>query len=377
VTHVLVAWLISQGAKDWLSGDDLKNLARTGTPSPPGGELTDAEATATQQLEDWIASHIRAFEFFGGVPAILVPEHLKAGVTRSCRYGPDINPTYHDLSVHYGTVVIPARPKKPKDKAKVENAVLIAERWILAALRHHRFFSLNQANEAVREKLIEFNNRKFQKLDTTRSQRFEDLDRPALRPLPPSRYELARWSKARVNCDYHVEVAGYFYSVPYQLVGHLVEVRQTQATIEVLHKGRRVASHARSHGKRGATTLADHMPRAHREHLEWTPSRLLHWAEQTRPSVARLVGMLLENARHPDQAHRPCLGLLRLGHRYGSKRLEAASRRAIAMGACSYKSVRSILETKLDQETPVPPEVGALAPWPLEHANVRGPDYYQ
>ncbi len=247
----------------------------------------------------------------------------------------------------------------------------------MAALRNHRFFSVAQANEAVQEKLEEFNRRRFQKLDTNRAERFEDLDRPALRPLPASSFELTRWSKKRVTRDYHVEVSEHFYSVPYQLVGQLVEIRETERAIEVLFKGKRVASHPRSGELGRATTVKEHMPRAHREHLEWTPSRLLHWAEQTGPSVARRVELLLEGARHPEQAYRSCLGLLRLGRSYGIERLEAACRRALVMGACSFKSVRSILATQLDQEPLALEEVPVPAEWPLEHVNVRGPDYYQ
>ena len=241
--------------------------------SPPWGPATTAyaEATFSQTLPDWIKSHIRALEFFGGVPQILVPDNLKSGVTHPCRYEPDVNPTYLDLARHYGTTVIPARPGKPKDKAKVESAVLIVERWILAALRNHRFFSLAELNQAIAEKLTVFNQRPLQKMKVSRAHLFETIDKPALAPLPAHRYEFAQWKKATVNIDYHVEVDRHYYSVPYQLRGKKLDVSMTATTIAVFHKNRRVASHPRSHRKYGHTTLTEHMPKAHQKHLAVDP----------------------------------------------------------------------------------------------------------
>jgi transposase len=247
-----------------------------------------AEATASQKLPDWIKSHIRALEFFGGVPQILVPDNLKSGVTHPCRYEPDVNPTYLDLARHYGITVIPARPGKPKDKAKVESSVLIVERWILAALRNHRFFSLAELNQAISEKLIIFNQRPLQKMKVSREHLFETIDRPALAALPAHPYEFAQWKKAAVNIDYHVEVDRHYYSVPHQLRGKKLDVSMTATTIAVFHKNRRVASHARSHRKYGHTTLAEHMPKAHQRHLQWTPSRIIHWAGKTGPCTQRV-----------------------------------------------------------------------------------------
>jgi transposase len=261
---------------------------------------TFAEATLTQDLPSWIQSHVHAFEFFNGVSEILIPDNLKTGVTHPCRYEPDINPTYLDLAEHYGCAVIPTRTAKPKDKAKVESAVLIAERWILAALRNRTFFSLEELNPAIREKLREFNQRKFQKLDTTRQELFENLDRPALKPLPEKPYEYAEWKKATVNIDYHIEIDHHYYSVPYQLVKQPVEVRLTPTTVEVLFKHRRIASHARSYRKGGFTTLKEHMPKAHQQYLEWTPSRIIHWAAQTGPHTEKLVTQILESKPHPQ-----------------------------------------------------------------------------
>ena len=339
---------------------------------------TFAEASWSQDLPSWIQSHVHAFEFFNGVPEILVPDNLKAGVTHPCRYEPDINPTYADLAEHYGTVVIPARVRKARDKAKVESAVLIGERWILAALRNHRFFSLEEANQAISAKLKELNNRKFQKLDTTRKELFENLDRPALKPLPQTPYEYADWKKARVNIDYHIEVDGHYYSVPYQLVKESVEVRFTSTTVEVLFKNRRVASHHRSYPQGSFTTLKEHMPKAHQQYLEWTPSRIIRWAAQTGPHTEKLVTQILESKPHPQQGFRSCLGIIRLGKQYSPQRLEAACAYALSIHGFSYKSVQSILKNGLDQKpTLLPKRESSTLPLPLQHPNIRGKEYYQ
>ncbi len=339
---------------------------------------TFAEATLTQDLPSWIQSHVRAFEFFNGVAEILVPDNLKTGVTHPCRYEPDINPTYADLAEHYGTVVIPTRIAKPKDKAKVESAVLLAERWILAALRNHRFFSLAEVNQALTEKLKDFNHRKFQKLNTTRRELFENLDRPALKPLPETPYEYADWKKAKVNIDYHIEVDGHYYSVPYQLVKESVEIRFTSTTVEVLFKNRRVASHARCYRRGGYTTLKEHMPKAHQQYLEWTPSRIIRWAAQTGPHTEKLITQILESKPHPQQGFRSCLGIIRLGKQYSPDRLEAACAYALSIHGFFYKSVQSILKNGLDQKpTLLPKREESTLPLPLPHPNIRGKEYYQ
>jgi transposase len=339
---------------------------------------TFAEATLSQDLPSWIQSHVHAFEFFHGVPEILIPDNLKTGVTHPCHYEPDINPTYLNLAEHYGTVVIPARVRKAKDKAKVESAVLIAERWILAALRNRTFFSLEELNEAIREKLKDFNLRRFQKLNTTRKDLFENLDRPALKPLPEKPYEYAEWKKARVNIDYHIEIDGHYYSVPYQLVKESVEVRFTPTTIEVLFKNRRVASHPRSYRKGGFTTLKEHMPKAHQQYLEWTPSRIIRWAQQLGPNTEKLVTQILERKPHPQQGFRSCLGIIRLGKLYSQERLEAACAYAISIQGFFYKSVQSILKNRLDQKhTLLPIREESTLLLPLPHPNIRGKEYYQ
>jgi transposase len=334
---------------------------------------TYCEATWTQSLPDWIASHVRAFRYLGGVPEVLVPDNLKAGVTSPHLYEPDLNPTYQEMAKHHTVAVVPARSGRPKDKAKVEAGVLVAERWILARLRNREFFSLAELNAAIAELLEELNAAPFQKLPGSRRSLFEDLDRPALRPLPAVPYEYAEWTKVRVHIDYHVQVAKHYYSVPYQLVGKQCEARATAATVEIIHRGRRVASHARSARKGGYTTVREHMPPQHRALVEWTPQRLVSWAAQAGEATAALVSHILEHRPHPQQGFRPCLGVMRLGKRYGQDRLEAACRRAVASRAYSYRSVESILKNGLDQQPlPEPPRPKP----PIEHDNVRGADYY-
>ena len=335
-----------------------------------------AEATLEEDLRSWIEAHVHAYEYFGGVPAATVPDNTKTGVTSPCYYEPDLNPTYHEMAKHYGTAILPARIRKPKDKAKVENAVLIVQRWILAALRNCTFYSIEQVNEAVEEKLEEINNRPFQKLDGTRKELFEELDKPALMPLPSRRYYYARWSKARVNIDYHVEVDKHFYSVPYKFARKMVEVRLTTNTVEFFLKGNRIASHRRSFYRHSHSTITEHMPKSHQRYLEWTPSRIINWASKNGPSTARLVEQILAARPHPEQGFRSCLGILRLGKKYDGKRLEAACNRALAIKSYSYKSVKSILATGLDK-TPIEPGLKVKPSAPIQHENIRGSDYYR
>ena len=335
---------------------------------------TYAEARLSQSLADWTAAHVNAFAFFSGVPEIVVPDNLKAGVTKACRYEPELNPTYAELARYYGIAIIPARIKHPKDKAKAESAVGFAERFILAALRNRTFFSLAELNAAIAEKLTELNNRKFQKLDASRRELFEQLDKPALKGLPAHRWEYAWWKRATVNIDYHIELEHHYYSVPYQLVGKSVDVRVTAATVEVLYKNKRVASHRRSAHKGGFTTVAEHMPERHKKYLEWTPARIIKWAGETGTNTQKLVAAILSSRPHPQQGYRSCLGILRLSSLYGPQRLEAASARALAIGTCSYKSIESILKTGLDRQEL--PSCARTVPLPLAHENLRGKNYY-
>ena len=336
---------------------------------------TYAEGTWTQSLPDWIGAHVRAFEFSGGVPEMVVPDNTRTAVKKACRYEPELNATYRDLAVHYGTVVIPARIRKPRDKAKVEVGVQVVERWILARLRHHTFFSLGDLNREIRTLLERLNSRPFRKLPGCRRAAFETLDQPALRPLPAGRFIYAEWKKARVNIDYHVDVERHYYSVPHQLVGQELDVRISAQTVECFFKGRRIASHARSRVLGKHTTVTEHMPRAHRDYVEWTPERLVRWAQLSGPSVAAVVTAMLQKYPHPQMAFRACLGIIRLGQRHGGERLEAACLRALTIGSPSYRSVRSILERKLENQGDLALE--APSQHPGAHENLRGASYYR
>ncbi len=334
---------------------------------------TFAEATSSQTLPDWLSSHARMYAFFGGVPRVTVPDNLKSGVRHACYYEPDLNRSYLELARHYGTTVIPTRVARPRDKAKVETGVQIAERWILAPLRNHSFFTLSEANEQITRLLHELNQRPFQKLEGNRRTLFETIDRPALLPLPPTPYSYAEWKKARVNIDYHVEVGRHYYSVPYTLVGTQVEIRLAAHTVEVFHTGKRVAAHVRGTRPGGYTTEPSHRPKAHQKHLEWSPSRLVRWAETVGAATGTLVQKILESRPHPEQGYRACLGLMRLGKRYSPERLEAAAFRALRSGAHSYRSVRSILEHGLDR---IPLEEQTTLRLPEQHEYLRGAHYY-
>ena len=335
---------------------------------------TYAEATWTQSLPDWIGSHVRALTFFGGVPHLVIPDNLKAGVAKACRYEPQLTPTYAEWARHYNTVVLPARPYKPKDKAKVEVGVQIVERWILAQLRHQQFFSLAQLNTAIAALLTKLNHRPFKKLPGSRHSQFLTSEQPALHPLPATPYEYAEWRHARVHLDYHLELEGHFYSVPHRFVRQVVDVRFTTTTVEVFHKSERIATHRRNSRKGSHTTLAEHMPKAHQRHLEWTPGRFLNWAQTMGPATRTLVQHLLEHRAHPEQGYRSCLGLLQLAKRYSAPRLEAACQKAISLGAFTRRSVASILAHGLDQtESPGSPVDSQP---PLFHDNLRGPTYY-
>ncbi len=334
---------------------------------------TFAEATWSQNLSDWLGSHCRAFDFYGGVPEIVVPDNLKSAVTKPCRYDPDLNPSYQDLAEHYGTAVIPARVRKPKDKSKAEVAVQIVERWILARLRNQTFFSLAEANTAISKLLIDLNSRPFKKLSGCRKEAFAALDRPVLRPLPREPYEFAQWKKVRVNINYHVEIEGHYYSVPHQLSGQQLNARITADCIECFQQQKRVSSHLRSFLKWGYTTVADHMPKGHREYADWTPERLIRWAAKAGPKTALVTADILASRQHAQQAFRSAMGLIQLGKIYSKERLEAACNLALEGQAMSYKSVKSILKTGLDQQ---PQQQNLPSISPIDHNNIRGGHYY-
>lgn len=333
---------------------------------------TFAEGTWSQALSDWIGSHVRAFEFMNGVPKCLIPDNLKSGVAKTCRYEPDVNPTYAALAEHYQVAVVPARVRRPKDKSKVEVGVQIVQRFILAALRHRTFFSLAEANAAIRERLEILNNRPFRKLPGTRKSRFDEIDRPAMLPLPETPYQYSEWIKARVHVDYHVEVDHHFYSVPHRLVREQVDVCYTETIVECFFNGKRVASHPRSRLKGKHSTSPEHMPKAHLEYAEWTPERFISWAARTGPATASVVEDILARRAFPEHGYRSCMGVMSLGKRYGNDRLEAACERALFIRGVNYKSLKSILENNLDKK----PLQHRQEPAPVNHENIRGTGYY-
>jgi len=334
---------------------------------------TYAEASLTQDLPSWIAAHCRALAFIGGVPLLIIPDNTKTAVVKPDYYEPDVNAIYQEMAEHYGTMILPARARKPKDKPKAEKGVQFLENWLLATLRNRTFFSLFELNQTLRLSLDNLNERPFQKLEGSRKTLFEALDKPALKPLPPMHYEFAYWKKAKVNIDCHIQMENNFYSVPYKLVRKQVDVRITATILEVFFKGERVCSHPLCHGRGRYATDSRHFSPAHRSYLEWTPERLISWAEDFGIHTAHLVRRILEASVHPEQGYRSCLGLMRLAKRYPKERLEATCNRALESGACSYKSINSILEKGLDQ---VPFGGTVKAPAYSKHANVRGPKYY-
>lgn len=334
--------------------------------------FTFAEATWTQTLPDWISSHVRAFAFFGGVPAQVVPDNLKAGVTKACFYDPEVNRTYADMAAHYDTAVVPARPGKPKDKAKVEGAVLLVERWILARLRNRQFFSLEEVNAAIRPLLDRLNDKVSRHLGASRRQLFEQLDRPALKPLPVGAYVYAEWKKCRAGIDYHIAIGRHYYSVPWQLVKKELWARITARTVEAFHAGKRVASHARTSGNGQHSTQRDHMPAHHRFREDWTPRRIHARAARVGPNVAIFAEVVMRARKHPEQGYRTCLGVIRLADKFGRDRLDAACGRALEIGARSYSSVHSILKNGLDRK----PRTRATEEPAITHPNIRGADYF-
>jgi transposase len=334
---------------------------------------TYACATARQTAADWIGAIIAALEFIGGVPRLIVPDQTRALIARPDRYEPTVNRLVEELCDHYDVAVLPARPAHPRDKPKVEVGVLVVERWILARLRNRRFFSLRELNCAIAELLTDLNARAFKKLPGSRASAFQTLDQPVLRALPAARMQIARFKRARVNIDYHVELDGHYYSVPHRFARTEVELRVTTSTVEAFAGQQRVAVHAYSPRRGAHTTVAEHMPASHRAHRDWTPQSLIAWAERVGVACATVVRWQMEHRPHPEQGYRACLGLRSLARRYGNDRLEAACVRALAIRSPTYRSIASILATGMDRQ---PATASASAGAMPEHENVRGPKYF-
>ena len=337
--------------------------------------FTFARATADQTSLSWLDCHVAALEFIGGVPEAIVPDNLRSGVSRACRYDPDINPAYLSLAEHYGTAIIPTRARKPKDKATAEVGVQVVQRWILAILRRQTFTSVQEINQFLRPLLDNLNDRIMKHRAASRRELFETIDKPALKPLPNERFSSPEWKIAKVNIDYHVEFERHYYSVPFAFVGEKVDIKAASLAVEVFHQGQRIAMHLRVRGSIGRhSTHSEHMPPAHQAHAEWTPERILNWASDTGPKAAELCKKILESRRHPEQGFRTCLGIMRLGKHYSPERLEKACAVAIEMKSLRYRTVQDILKNEIDRK--VRPLKIVAAAVIDHHENIRGANYY-
>ncbi|PAV10505.1 IS21 family transposase [Arsenophonus sp. ENCA] len=334
---------------------------------------TWAEATWSQQLEDWVMSHVRCFQSLGGVPEIVVPDNLKSATSRACKYDPDINPTYQQMLEHYNVAVMPARPRKPKDKPKAEVGVQLVERWIMARLRHEHFYSLASLNQHIQVLLKRLNTKKMQKMSYSRAELFVQLDAPVLKPLPKAHYSFTLLKKVRVHKDYHVQIDNHYYSVPYTLLGVQLETRVSGELVRLFNKEQEVAVHPRCRTY-GYSTRTEHMPESHRQHATWTPERLLEWAASLGSDVHDYVLQVLNSRPHPEQSYRFCLGLLNLHKKYSNARLNAACARALKTQVWRLAGIKSILEKGLDKQTVPDTKPDLLST--LEHENVRGSKYY-
>jgi transposase len=355
---------------DWVTGEI--HTAELFVAVLGASSLTYAEATWTQSLPDWIGAHTRAFIYFGGVTALLISDNLKSGITKACFYEPNVNRTYQEMADHYDTAILPARPGKPKDKAKVEAGVQVATRWVIAKLRKRTFFSLAELNAAIGECVEWINNRVTRHLGASRRSLFEQVEEAALKPLPAEAYGFAYWKQCRAGLDYHVEIDKHYYSVPYTLMRQELWARYTTSTVEVSHRGKRVAVHRRGPPNRAHTTLPEHMPSSHRRYADWTIERIMREAGEIGPNASALVEIILREKRHPEQGFRACRGIVNLVGRFPRERVEAACERALAIGTRSFSSVKSILDTKLDRKRP---ENAAEGP-AIVHDNIRGSTFY-
>lgn len=334
---------------------------------------TYVEATWTQTTTDWLASNKRMFTAFGGVAAIWVPDNLKSAVTTACRYDPIINAAYYSMAKHYDASVIPARARKPRDKAKAEAGVLHAERRILAKFRNRKFFSLDELNAAIAEELVGVNSEKFQKMEGSRLSLFESIDRPALRPLPTHEFAISEYKLARVNINYHIQLDRHFYSVPYTYVQKEVMIRYTDFKVEISCKGEVIASHLRRYNS-GYTTLDEHMPTKHKAHVKWTPERMIRWVGEAGPSTTKVAEQIVKSRRHPEESFNTILGMIRIGENHGKDRLEGACTRALEINAVNYRSVKNILNAGLDKSFKA--KTTKEESPPINHENIRGPEYY-
>lgn len=333
-----------------------------------------AEATKSQSMDDWIGSHIHMFEAFGGVTQMVIPDNLKSGVTKAHRYDPDINRSYHEMALHYDVAVMPTRVVSPRDKAKVESAVQIVERQIIAPLRHHTFTSLHELNQAISLKLTELNNKPMQRIGLSRLQQFEQIEKSTLKPLPSKAFSMQEWKYAKVHIDYHIVLNKHFYSVPHVLIGKQVQVAFTKNCIQVFHEGQRVAMHVRDDTPNRFSTLEEHMPKKHSEYLQEmrdvSIDRLMSWAQTIGPHTKACVAGFFKARCYPQQAIRAVLGLKRLSVHYGREAFEKACAHTISLHNYRYKTVEDVLKHKLY----APKETNTRVI--TQSAHFRGADYY-
>jgi transposase len=338
-----------------------------------GSSYTFSYAVENQTIPNWIHAHTKAFDYFGGSSLILVPDNLKSAIQKTCRYEPDLNPTYREFAKHYGVAVIPARPYKPKDKSKVEVGVQVAQRWILAKLRKRTFYSILEINDAIQPLLEELNDKKMRHLGSSRKELFEQYEKKELKNLPSEHFEIYEWKNAKINIDYHVQFETNYYSAHHGLVHKDVELRITKNVIEIYHSNKLVALHKRSFQIGKYSTLKGHMPMPHQKHVEWTPERILNWASGIGVNTTKCFGIIIARYPHPEQGFRSCLGILRLAKQYSEYRLEAACTRAVVSSQVSFKSIKNILKTSLDK---VKIKEEPMENISINHENIRGSDYY-
>ena len=338
-----------------------------------GSSYTFACAVTSQKAADFAMATVKAFEFFGGCPQVLVIDNLKSGVTHACYYEPEINPTFADLAQHYSVAVLPARVRKPKDKGKVESGVLQVQRRILAPLRNRQFFSLEELNDAIADALEELNDRQMRQYDKSRRELFIEVEKHRLAPLPSQRFSIGYWSKAKVHIDYHVAVEKSYYSVPYTLIGKQVDIKYTAHQVTVYHEGDAVAHHLRTLKQGQHVTDPTHMPHEHRFYQEWSPERIRSWGAKIGPNTARLMEVIMQSRRQPEHGFRSCLGVIRLARSFTPERLERASGKALEQHLTTYKSIRSMLENGLDNVTLFEAQDPSPA---ISHQNIRGGGYY-
>lgn len=336
---------------------------------------TFAYATRSQKLLDWVDAHQQAMKFFGGVPQLWIPDNLKSGITDSCQFEPESNPTYAELAQHYQAAIIPARPGTPRDKGVVENSVLIVSRWIITRLQKQKFYSINSLNNSIAELLTALNKKPFQKRQGSRYQQFIDIEKNNLLPLPKKSYEFAKLKYQTIPKDYHIYLENHYYSVPYTYVREKVLCRYTKNTVEIFQDTQRIASHVRSYEKDGKTTLKSHMPPNHQAYQDWTPQIFLDWANNTGSGVLNVAKFIVNNKPHAAHCSKFHFGLKKLCKRFGTKRLERACRRAMVLECVNFKSIRSILENGLDQTSHV--QLVKVPDNPSNHDNIRGIEYYQ